>query len=259
MSTSEQLPVSPNATDWAVGLRGSDSIAPGVLSPAQLARMANEIFNELPDEQQHLAATAAHAVLPPNSTFTGNPYAAVPAPTAPAVPGVLASVTEAQHGSYIATPERSIAPDTRSSASSLPAVPGGGVTPTAAPEFAFLQDARPIFAASDAEPANPQASGKPAPSEDGFASIPASLSPDFPVTAGLSTTYANCSRRIWRSRFLGFSDFFFYRRCASALFWFASRSGSGGSCKEWFREQQSFCIAAGSQRASVARNSHARA
>jgi cysteine desulfurase/selenocysteine lyase len=184
MSTSEQLPVSPNATDWAVGLRGSDSIAPGVLSPAQLARLANEIFNELPDEQQHLAATAAHAVLPPNSTFTGNPYAAVPAPTAPAVPGVLASVTEAQHGSYIATPERSIAPDTRSSASSLPAVPGGGVTPTAAPEFAFLQDARPIFAASDAEPANPQASGKPAPSEDGFASIPASLSPDFPVPQG---------------------------------------------------------------------------
>ena len=184
MSTSEQLPVSPNATDWAVGLRGSDSIAPGVLSPAQLARMANEIFNELPDEQQHLAAIAAHAVLPPNSTFTGNPYAAVPAPTAPAVPGVLASVTEAQHGSYIATPERSIAPDTRSSASSLPAVPGGGVTPTAAPEFAFLQDARPIFAASDAEPANPQASGKPAPSEDGFASIPASLSPDFPVPQG---------------------------------------------------------------------------
>jgi len=45
----------------------------------------------------------------------------------------------------------------------------------------------------------------------------------FSSTAGLSTTYANCSRRIWRSRFLGFSDFFFYRRCASALFWFASR------------------------------------
>ena len=115
MSTSEQLPASPNAADWAVGLRGSDAVAPGVLSPAQLARMANEIFNELPDEQQHLAATAARAVLPPNSTFTGNPYAAVPAPTAPAAPGVLASVAETQSGSYIATPERSIAPDARSS------------------------------------------------------------------------------------------------------------------------------------------------
>jgi len=184
MSTSEQLPVSPNATDWAAGLRGSDAVAPGVLSPAQLTRMANEFFNELPGEQQHLAATAARAVLPPNSTFTGNPYAAVPAPTAPAVPGVVAPVSDALAGSYIATPERSIVPDARSSASATPAVPGGGVTPTAAPEFAFLQDARPIFVSQDAEPGAAQASGNPVPSEDGFASIPASLSPDLPAPQG---------------------------------------------------------------------------
>jgi cysteine desulfurase/selenocysteine lyase len=170
-----------NETDWAAGLRGSDAVAPGLLSPAQLAQMANAIFNELPDEQQYLAATAARAVLPPNSTFTGNPYAAVPAPTAPAVPGVLAPVSESQKGSYIATPERSLLPDARSSVSSLPAVPGGGVASTAAPEFAFLQDARPIFASPDAVSALAQASGNPAPNEAGFASIPASLSPDLPA------------------------------------------------------------------------------
>jgi cysteine desulfurase/selenocysteine lyase len=185
MSTSEQFPVSPNTTDWAAGLRGSDAVAPGLLSPAQLAQMANAIFNELPDEQQYLAATAARTVLPPNSTFTGNPYAAVPAPTAPAVPGVVAPVSEAQKGSYIATPERSIAPDARSSASSLPAVPGGGVAPTAAPEFAFLQDARPIFDVPQAELSTAQASGKPTPDEAGFASIPASLSPDLPAPQGI--------------------------------------------------------------------------
>jgi cysteine desulfurase/selenocysteine lyase len=141
--------------------------------------MANEFFNELPDEQQHLGATAARTVLPPNSTFTGNPYAAVPAPTAPAVPGILADFAEAQPGSYAATPEGSIAPDARSSASASPAVPGGGIAPTAIPEFAFLEDARPIFQEPVAEPAiqhtPAQASGKPTLSNEGFAAIPFSL------------------------------------------------------------------------------------
>jgi hypothetical protein len=57
MSTSEPSQIStitPDTANWAAGLRGSDTIAPGVFSPAELARMANEIFNELPDEQQHL-------------------------------------------------------------------------------------------------------------------------------------------------------------------------------------------------------------
>ncbi len=186
MSTSEQLPVStasPNAADWAGGVRGSDAVASGVLSPVELARMANEIFNELPDEQQHIVATVARTVLPPNSTFTGNPYAAVPNPTVPAIPGLLASVTEAQTGTYIATPERSIAPDTRSSASVAPVVPGGGVVPTTGSEFGFLQDARPIFVAPDAEPADAQTPtqtfGGPVPSEEGFASIPAASLPDI--------------------------------------------------------------------------------
>jgi cysteine desulfurase/selenocysteine lyase len=189
MSTSEPLPVSertPDAAGWAAGVRGSDAIAPGVLSPAQVARIANELFNELPDEQQHLAATAARVTLPPNSAFSGNPFAAVPSPTVPAVPGIFANLIDEQSGSYIATPDKSILPDARSSVSSLPAVPGGGVASKTAPDFAFLQEARPIFPEQSIAPAtasNPspsQAVGGSVPSEAGFASIPASLVPDLP-------------------------------------------------------------------------------
>jgi len=181
MSTSEQFLVS-TASPTTAGLRGSDQIAPGVLSPAQLARMANEIFNELPEEQQHLAVTAARAVLPPNSAFSGNPFAAVPNPTAPAVPGILATLTDAQSGNYLATPEKSTIPDARSSASSSPVVSTGGVTPTAAPEFAFLRDVRPLFQEPAAEPVAQhtpaQASEKPVFGDEGFVAIPASLLPD---------------------------------------------------------------------------------
>jgi len=185
MSTSELTPdltASPNAADWAGGVRGIDSIAPGILSPAQLARMANEFFNELPDEQQHLGTTAARAVLPPNSAFSGNPFAAAPNPTVPTVPGSFANVIDAQPVITAAAPERSIIPDARSSASSLPTVPDGGATPMAAQEFAFLQNARPLFQEPAAEPAAQhtpaQASGKPVPSDEGFAAIPASLQLD---------------------------------------------------------------------------------
>jgi cysteine desulfurase/selenocysteine lyase len=150
--------------------------------------MANEIFNELPDEQQHLAVTTARAVLPPNSAFSGNPFAAVPSPTAPAVPGVLAPLSEALMGNYLASPERSIAPDARSSASAFPAVPGGGVSPAAGPEFAFLQDARPMFQEPAAEPiaqhTPARASERPVPSDEGFAAIPSSL---LPVPPSLQT------------------------------------------------------------------------
>ena len=93
MSTSEQTFVTataPEAANGALGLPGIEGITPGILSPAELARMANEMFNALPEELQHPAVTAARAVLPPNSAFSGNPYAAVPSPTAPAVPGILA-------------------------------------------------------------------------------------------------------------------------------------------------------------------------
>ena len=58
MSTSEQslvTPVIPEANSAGAGLPGS---APGILSPAELARMANAMFNALPDESQQPAIAA---------------------------------------------------------------------------------------------------------------------------------------------------------------------------------------------------------
>ncbi|MGD0098689.1 MAG: hypothetical protein ABSB60_19595, partial [Terracidiphilus sp.] len=186
MSTSDRtLPSTPvpESHSWATVLPGSESVPPGVLSPTELARMANEFFTALPDELQQPAVVAARAVLPPNSAFTGNPFAAVPAPTVHAVPGILASLAEARPGAFAATPDRSIAPDARSSVSAVPVVPGGGIAPTVAPEFGFLQDARPIFEEPVAEPAAPhtpaQASSKPALSDEGFVAIPFSLLVDL--------------------------------------------------------------------------------
>jgi len=189
MSTSDRtfpMTAVPGTGTWAAALPGSEGLPPGILSPTELTRIANELFTALPDELQQPAIAAARAVLPPNSAFTGNPYAAVPGPTAPAIPGILASLAEAQPGAFVAapdrSPDRSIAPDTRSSASAAPAVPGGGIAPTAGPAFAFLQEAQPIFQEPVAEPATQhtpaQASVKPALSDEGYAAIPFSLLAD---------------------------------------------------------------------------------
>jgi len=186
MSTSDRTLASttlPETGAWNAALPVSEGAAVGILSPAELARMANELFTALPDELQQPAIAAARAILPPNSAVTGNPYAAVPSPAAPAAPGILASLTEAQPGVFVATPERSIVPDARSSASAVPSVPGGGISPSAGPTFAFLEDARHIFQEPAAEPTAQhtpaQASGKPAPSEEGYAAIPFSLLADL--------------------------------------------------------------------------------
>ena len=196
MSTSEQLPLStgiPETANWATPLHASEGLTPGLPTPAELGRIANELFNALPGSLQQPVASAAAVVLPPNSAFSGNPYAAVPSPTAPAVPGaasgVLASAADAQPGPFVATPDRSIAPDLRPAAPAAPVstIPGGGVAggtaPTAGPAFAFLQDARPLFVEPDAEPAAQntpsQAFGSPVPADEGFASIPATLFPDL--------------------------------------------------------------------------------
>jgi cysteine desulfurase/selenocysteine lyase len=201
MSTSDQLlPLATEPGDWASGLlgtglqglRGSEGFAPGLPSPAALARLANALFNALPGEAQPPVVTAAQAALPSNSAQTGNPYAAVPAPTAPALPGQVGLLVDAQRElnplGPVNIPDRNIAPDVRS-ASTAPeapttyALPGGGVTPPADAQFGFLQDARPIFAQPAAEPpqqgAPSPAAVTPQPSEESYAALPSSLLPDL--------------------------------------------------------------------------------
>ena len=197
MSTSDRTPVTaavPEPGNWGTELPPTEGVIPGILSPAELARMANEMFNALPDELQQPAIAAARVVLPANSAFSGNPYAAVPGPTAPAFPGLAADLGQSQSqsqpnlsqaGAFAAPSNRSVPPDMRSSASA-PVAPRGGLgtdlVPPAEPAFAFLADARPLSADPPAEPAPQhtpaQAFGSAVPGQEGFAAIPASLFTD---------------------------------------------------------------------------------
>ncbi len=202
MSTSEQslvAPAIPEANSAGPGLPASASIAPGIPSPAELARMANALFNALPDEAQQPAVSAARATLPANSAFSGNPYAAVPSPTPPAFPGIFAGFAELQPGPFVATPDHSLQPDARpspsapaspvSSQAGIGAAPASAPAPAIDPAFAFLADARPLFVAPPAEPAPQKIPefGSAAPSEKGFASIPSSLFTDVPPSQSAGT------------------------------------------------------------------------
>ena len=204
MSTSEGLPTRPDtfhgATELNPGLGASPSL--GVLSPIELTRMANVMFQALPDEIQQPAVTGARSALPSNSAFTGNPHAAVPGPTVPPIPGLLSEINEAKPQTYVATPDRSMAPDVRGPVASVPPLPATSASteipsgfpatqaaPAYAPAFAFLEDARPLDANGVAGPQIPSvpshgapwaapegAPGSlPVPDEEGFASIPAFL------------------------------------------------------------------------------------
>jgi cysteine desulfurase / selenocysteine lyase len=187
MSTSDPAPglrLTPDPASWTTGLDASGGSPAGIPSPVELTRMANEIFNALPQELQLPAAKAAAAILPPNSAFTGNPYAAVPSPTVPAVPGLLAGLTEATPGAFTTAPDRNAAPEPRSNApsASRPTVPGGGIAPYTGPAFAFLAEARPLFVEPDAGPtalSSPSSAfARAVPSDEGFAAVPFSLLTD---------------------------------------------------------------------------------
>jgi cysteine desulfurase/selenocysteine lyase len=149
--------------------------------------MANAIFNALPDEAQPPAATVATAVLPSSSAQTGNPYTAVPSPTAPAIPGQLGVFVDAERElrpvGVVSVPDRNILPDVRTAAVApevpvTSAAPGGAV-----PAYGFLQDARPIFSTPDAHPpaVDSPARGAETPRaiDNGYATIPAALLPDL--------------------------------------------------------------------------------
>jgi len=190
MSTSNRTPFPMELADLPSG----SGVGPGILSPAELARLANEMFQALPDSAQQPVAVAAKILLPANSAFTGNPFAAVPNPTPPVVPGIAGEAADAKPVTYFSQPDRSTAPVLRPSASpeagfasTAPAVPGGGPSPesgpASVPEFAFLQDARPLLPAQPAETATPgpstSASPGAVPGRDAYAAIPASLFPEF--------------------------------------------------------------------------------
>jgi cysteine desulfurase/selenocysteine lyase len=162
-----------------------------------LARLANALFNALPDETQPPVATAAQTVLPPNSAQTGNPYAAVPGPSVPAFPGQVGILVDAQRDlqpvGFVDIPDRAIAPDVRSAsvapeAPATYALPGGGITPPADAPFGFLQEARPLFAQPQAEQpqtTQPRAESPsqtevtPVTGEESYGAIPSSLLPDL--------------------------------------------------------------------------------
>ena len=228
MSTSDETQGSTRAVEtgnWAA-INGSEGLGPAPLSPAELARMANVMFNALPEPLQWPAAKAAATVLPANSAFSGNPYAAVPSPTAPAVPGLAAGVTELQPGVMAPAVDRGAAPDlgTQAAPATVPAgaqgVPGGGVgapagpgfgsaSPgfvpaglgfvSASPGFAFLEDVRPLYGEPAAEPAAANtaaaAFGNPAVNDEGYAAIPASLAiPGSLGTEGQPGQFAGVSQ-----------------------------------------------------------------
>jgi len=188
MSTSDETQGSTQAGEtgnWAGVAAASEGLGPAPLSPAELARMANVMFNALPEPLQWPAAKAAATVLPANSAFSGNPYAAVPSPTAPAVPGLAAGVTDLQPGVMAPAVDRGAAPDVRTQAApaTVPVgAPAGLGLASASPGFSFLDDARPLYGEPVAEPAagnTPAAAfGNPAPSDEGYAAIPASLGTD---------------------------------------------------------------------------------
>jgi len=197
MSTNDvSLPLTaPETGNGAAGFIGSSAFPPGLPSPAELSRLANALFNALPEEAQPPAITAATAVLPSNSAQTGNPYAALPGPTAPAFPGQVGVFADAQRElqpvSFVVAPDRNILPDLRSASAAptlpvTPAVPGGGVNPAAGPGFGFLQDVRPIFTQPEAEQPTLDSPAQAAEisflHEEGYASLPASLLPDLQLT-----------------------------------------------------------------------------
>jgi cysteine desulfurase/selenocysteine lyase len=198
MSTSDRTPVSTAVSDTSqvsTVLPGSEGIGSGILLPAELARMANEFFHALPEALQPHVASVASAIMPPNSAVSGNPYAAVPSPTAPAVPGLLASFTEEQPASVQPAPDRGVAPGMRSAAAPAATnvtVPRVGIDSSSPPAFAFLQDARPLFVEAPSQSADlntpSQAFGSEAPNDAGFAAIPFSLIPDLQTSQPTHST-----------------------------------------------------------------------
>ena len=85
----------PGSGNWAKA-QGTEGLTSGVLDPIELARMANEFFTSLPEALQPPLSAAPAAPMPLGSPVNANPYAAVPAPTPPAFPGLFSSLAAEQ-------------------------------------------------------------------------------------------------------------------------------------------------------------------
>src|SRR5271165_5118159 len=140
--SSAAIPVTGN---WATVLHGAEGLPPGLPDPAELARMAGEFFTALPESLQPPLSVAPAAPLPPGSPVSVNPHAAAPSPTPSALPGLFATIPDAQPGASRFAPDRNTAPAVSAAApaATAPAVPGGAgaAEPSSVPAFSFLQDA----------------------------------------------------------------------------------------------------------------------
>ena len=166
---------------------------PGALVGLESPGLSNEFFTALPEAFEPPLSVAPAAPVPPGSPVNVNPYAAVPAPTAPAFP-VLFSNFAAEQPVLLPARDTGAAPAANPPAASAPAqttapaIPGGvnaadpSADPTAVPAFSFLQDARPLFTepATEPSPLNTPSSAfqQSTPSDAGFAEIPSSLFTD---------------------------------------------------------------------------------
>jgi hypothetical protein len=102
MSTSEQLPLSTGIPETGAGqLRDCserEGHAPGHSLSSRVGAHGQRDVQRVAGDASAACRQRGGAVLPPNSAFSGNPYAAVPSPTAPAVPGLVARLAIAQPG-----------------------------------------------------------------------------------------------------------------------------------------------------------------
>ena len=145
MSTSDSgsFPVTNTLSD-------SPDFVSGILDPRILARMANEFFSALPE-----TGTVPAAPTPVDPTIASPVTAPVPA-SVPAFPSEVSLPSDPHFPSVPASAgAASASPVTAPAVTSPPAVPAGtaSVVPAEPPAaFSFLQEARPLFGASDPAP-----------------------------------------------------------------------------------------------------------
>src|SRR5271168_833193 len=166
MSTSNQTRIPATSPDFSkptTVLHATEGVPAGFPDPAEVARIAGELFAALPGTP-HTPGSAPFSGERPGHPVDLNPHGVLPGPTAPAAPlGVFAAVAPPLGGvprfAENAVPTAAGNPIPPSTA---PAVPGIGDLAEApsSGSFQFLREARPIF--TDPAAIVPEASAAPA-------------------------------------------------------------------------------------------------